>query len=154
MDYWQKLRQVLGHDTIILPAAAGAIIKDDKILLLRHGQLKKWHIPGGLQEVGETIQATVQREIKEELGLDLEVGDLISVYSGARWLTEYPNGDKVQQLMFFFQMHGKIGDLRLQEEEVTDYQFVRLDEIPEDTMPCCKQKVLDLIEYKGKTVFR
>lgn len=154
VDYWQKLRQCVGTDTLILSGAAGAILKDGKILLARHSALKKWHIPGGLQEVGESIQQTVQREIREELGLNLEAGHLISVLSSPKWLSEFPNGDKIQNLLFFFKMEGEITRINLQESEITDYDFFALDAIPEDTMDCCKQKVLDLLEYKGQTLFR
>lgn len=125
MDYWQKLRQAVGTDTLILSGAAGAILKDGKILLARHSSLKKWHIPGGLQEVGESIQQTVQREIREELALELEAGHLISVLSSPKWLSEFPNGDKIQKLLFFFKMEGEITPINLQESEITDYDFLR-----------------------------
>ncbi len=154
MDYWQKLRQAVGQDTLILSGAAGAILKDDKVLLARHGAFKKWHIPGGLQEVGESIEATVKREIKEELGLTLEPTQLISVLSSPKWTTEFPNGDKIQKLLFFFKMEGELTPIKLQESEITDYDFFALDAIPEDMMDCCKQKVLDLLEYRGQTLFR
>jgi ADP-ribose pyrophosphatase YjhB (NUDIX family) len=154
MEYWQKLRQAVGQDTLILSGAAGAILKDGKILLARHGAFKKWHILGGLQEVGESIEETVQREIKEELGLKLEPTHLISVLSSPKWTTEFPNGDKIQKLLFFFKMAGELTPISLQESEITDYDFFALDAIPEDTMECCKQKVLDLLEYRGQTLFR
>ena len=82
MDYWNRVRQLVGKETLIIPSAAGAIMKDGKMLLVHHNLLKKWQIPGGIQEVGESVQETVKREIQEELGLDLDVGSLIGVYSG------------------------------------------------------------------------
>ena len=129
-------------------------MQDGNILLVRHGLFKQWHIPGGIQEPGESIQDTVRREIKEELGLEMQVNSLISVYSGPEWIKEYPNGDRVQQLLFFFLMEGSIGQIRLQEDEVTDYRWFALDAIPDDTMPCCKQKATDLRQYQGQVIFR
>jgi ADP-ribose pyrophosphatase YjhB (NUDIX family) len=84
MDYWHRIRQAAGKETVIIPSAAGAIIHEGKILLVRHNLLKKWQIPGGLQEVGENVQQTAQREIREELDLDLVAGQLIAVYSDPR----------------------------------------------------------------------
>jgi hypothetical protein len=93
MEYWQRLRQAVGQDTLILSGAAGAIVKDGKILLAR-------------------------------------------------------------QLLFFFKMEGELTPLNLQDSEITACDFFAFDAIPEDTMDCCKQKVLDLLEYRGQTLFR
>lgn len=39
-----------------------------------------WEFPGGKMEPGETVQACIQREIREELGIEIEVGEhLITV---------------------------------------------------------------------------
>lgn len=154
MDYWKKLRQAVGKETLIMPGAAGAISQNGKILLIRNKGLNKWQIPGGLQEVGEPIQQTVQREIKEELGLEMTAGPLISVFSEPKWDIELSNGDKIQQLTFFFLMEGEISPIRMQASEVAAYEFFAPTEIPEDTMDCCKQKVSDWARYNGEVMFR
>ena len=154
MDYWQRIRQAVGTETLILPCAAGAIIQGGKILLVRHNLLKKWQIPGGCQEIGESIQRTVEREIKEELNFDLTAGSLISVYSHPKWTIELPHGDKIQQLTFFFAMEGEISPVSIQASEISAYQFFAPDEIPHDTFDCCKQKVADWMQFQGQVIFR
>ncbi len=129
-------------------------MRDGQVLLVRHGLLKKWQLPGGMHEVGESIQQTVEREIHEELGLNLKAGELVGIYSGARWLIEYPDGNKIQQLLFFFMMAGDLSPIRVQENEIMAYEFFRLDQIPADTMECCKQKICDLKAYTGKVLLR
>lgn len=61
----------------------GAIIfRGDQVLLIRRGTppaLGKWSIPGGLVEVGESLEDAVRREILEEVGLDVKVLDLVAV---------------------------------------------------------------------------
>lgn len=100
------------------------------------------------------MKATVRREIKEELGFNLEAKERIAVYSGAKWVTEYPSGDKTQQLLMFFEMSGGINVIQLQQSEISDYRFVLPDDVPEDLMACCKQKVIDDYAYNGQAIFR
>jgi len=152
MDYWHRIRKAVGKETIIIPSAAGAIIYEGKILLVRHNLLKKWQIPGGLQEVGESIQQTIQREIKEELTLDLVADSLIGVYSHPKWTIEFPDESKLQQLTFFFAMVGEISPINIQTSEIAAYQFFAPNEIPDDTFDCCKKKVSDWAQFCGQVV--
>jgi ADP-ribose pyrophosphatase YjhB (NUDIX family) len=154
MDNKRGITQTAGNETLIKSGAAGAIIQDGKILLVRHNLVNKWQIPGGGQEIGESIQQTVEREIKEELNLDLTAGPLISIYSHPKWTLELPDGGKIQQLTFFFAMHGKISTVSLQTSEVSAYQFFAPGEIPADTFECCKQKVADWMQFRGEMFFR
>jgi len=154
MDYWRRIRDAVGKETVIIPSAAGAVIHENKILLVRHGLLKKWQIPGGLQEIGESIQQTVQREIKEELDLDLIAASLIGVYSQPKWTIEFPDDSKLQQLIFFFLMEGEVSPICIQTDEISAYQFFAPDDIPTEIMDCCKQKVADWIQFQGQVIFR
>jgi ADP-ribose pyrophosphatase YjhB (NUDIX family) len=155
MDYFSKIRQLAGTEKIILSGAAGAVVKDGKILLVRrHNLSRTWGIPGGVQELGETILETAHRELLEEVGLNLQPTELIGLYSGSQWDIELPDGGSIQQLIFFFLMKGKIDEITIQESEVAEWGFFAPDELPENMMPCCKQKVLDWTSYQGKPIFR
>ena len=58
------------------------IVHGDRIVLVRRGSepLKgQWSIPGGVLESGETLVAAVEREVLEETGLMVEVGQLAGV---------------------------------------------------------------------------
>lgn len=53
--------------------------ENDTIFLMHKGSKDilnpgKWEIPGGKMEFGETTTETFKREVKEESGLDIEVG--------------------------------------------------------------------------------
>jgi mutator protein MutT len=68
--------------------AVGAIIRDgDRVLLVRRGQepLKgEWSLPGGAVEVGETLEAALAREVREETALDVVVGPVVEVLDSIR----------------------------------------------------------------------
>ena len=60
----------------------GVVIRDGRVLLIRRAQepLKgQWSIPGGHLEWGETIAHAVARELLEETGLEVRVGELLEV---------------------------------------------------------------------------
>jgi 8-oxo-dGTP diphosphatase len=58
---------------------AAIIIKDNKILITRRAENQKlagkWEFPGGKVESGESPEACLMRELTEELGLRIRVGD-------------------------------------------------------------------------------
>ena len=61
----------------------GVVIDAGRALLIRRGSapLKgEWSIPGGLLEVGETLEQGVTRELAEETGLDIRVVEIIEVF--------------------------------------------------------------------------
>jgi len=63
----------------------GAIIQNEnKFLICRRGPKEKaaglWEFPGGKLEQYETLEACIQRELKEELEVDAVVGNLFDHY--------------------------------------------------------------------------
>jgi len=61
---------------------AFALIIDERsrLLLCRRKKDHRWNLPGGELNPGETPTAAVQREVREELGIDVRVADLHGVY--------------------------------------------------------------------------
>ncbi len=78
--------------------AAAIIEQEGKVLLTRRKlhvhQGGLWEFPGGKQEANETLEACLQRELKEEIGV--EVTDLTYFYT-----TCYRYSEKEVQLIFF-----------------------------------------------------
>ncbi len=69
------------HDPDYLPVTAAVIRKDGKILIARRKKAcmgYRWEFPGGKLEENETLEECLKREIREELGIDIAVGSLLS----------------------------------------------------------------------------
>jgi ADP-ribose pyrophosphatase YjhB (NUDIX family) len=65
-----------------LVGAGALILKDGRLLLVKRGAhpgFGKWSVPGGLVELGEKAQDAMVREVKEEVGLDVEAVKLTDV---------------------------------------------------------------------------
>ena len=59
-----------------------AILSPQGIVLIKRGnppRLGAWSLPGGAQDLGETVKEGIIREVKEETGLDVKVLEIIDV---------------------------------------------------------------------------
>lgn len=73
--------------------------ENDTIFLMHKGSKDvlnpgKWEVPGGKMDFGETTTETFKREVKEESGLEIEIGD--SILTPWDWTFTKSNGDEVQ----------------------------------------------------------
>ena len=80
----------------------GIITRNGEVLIGQKEEVEghpvsgQFHFPGGQLEEGEQPEETVKREIKEETGLDVEVHQLIDVYTG----NEKDNTDGLIRIIF------------------------------------------------------
>ncbi|WP_404276762.1 NUDIX hydrolase [Exiguobacterium undae] len=65
--------------------SAGAVVLDEhgKILLIK-GPQRGWEFPGGIIELGETIEGGIIREVREESGIDIEVVRFCGIYQNVK----------------------------------------------------------------------
>ncbi len=129
MDYIKWIRKKVGHEKIFLNFAGGCIVNEHgQILLQRRADKEQWGFPGGAMELGESAEETAKREIMEETGLEVEILQLIGVYT--KIFDVYPNSDQCQSILFFFKVKVLGGELKFDGEETLELRFFDLDKVP------------------------
>ncbi|WP_439681831.1 NUDIX domain-containing protein [Embleya sp. MST-111070] len=109
----------------MLYAAACALITDTqgRVLLVKPNYRDHWNIPGGFVDHDEPPHEACARELTEELGLQLTVGNLLVI----DWAKS--QGDRPRPITSWFFDAGtltadQIAAIRLQTEELDEYAFV------------------------------
>lgn len=136
-QYLRSLRERVGHDLLLLPAVS-AVIRDDegRILLARSQGDEQWALIGGGVEPGEEPTGALAREIREELGVEATVGQIIGAYGGEGMIITYPNGDRCAYVTTAYECRLVSSELTLEEEELRDAAWFVPADIPAlDTQP-------------------
>ena len=120
------------------------IFNHERQILLGHRRdIDWWNLPGGGMEVGETVDEAICREVREETGLDVKVGQLIGVYSK-------PQKQEVV-LTFLCQVIG--GNLH-STEETRESRYFSPDALPDNTLPKHRQRIEDALLNQQRAVIR
>ncbi|PJA46218.1 NUDIX hydrolase [Candidatus Uhrbacteria bacterium CG_4_9_14_3_um_filter_50_9] len=103
--------------------AAGALLFNEagELLILHPTYKDRWEIVGGIVEADESPRQACEREINEEIGLDIHVGRLLCV--------DYSiNLENAENLQFIFDggvlTEDQIASIRLADGEVKSVEFV------------------------------
>jgi len=105
----------------LIPAASALIIHKSKILFVRSNTTREqWAFPGGKQEKNETPQRTASREIKEELGLDINIKGVLGSYI-------YASNNRRFAIRCFIAESNKF-DLRENTDEIVEVKRCTLKE--------------------------
>lgn len=68
-------KKIIRKDSLVLrPAVYAIVVYDGKVLLMKMRHTGKYHPPGGGISVGERVEDALKREIREETGIEVEVG--------------------------------------------------------------------------------
>ena len=128
-NYVQWIRSKVGHKKILLLHAGGCVFNEKgEVLLQLRGDSNMWGLPGGCLELGETPEQTAIREVKEETGLDVEVSELIGVYTDTD--ASCPNGDKFQSILVAYMLKVIGGSLSVDYAETLALKYFSFADMP------------------------
>ncbi|WBB70590.1 NUDIX domain-containing protein [Micromonospora sp. WMMD812] len=132
--------------------AVSVFVRDDRgrVLLIHRTDNDLWSLPGGGQEIGETVAQTAVRETREETGIDVRVIGLVGVYSDPAHVVEYSDGEVRQQFSLCFRAAPRGGTLTPSDESA-DVRWVPLDQIGDlDIHPSTQLRIKHGLEERSK----
>ena len=148
----------MNNTTWVMPthiiAAAGIVINEnDEILMVkthRGGQV----FPGGQVEVGENVIDAVKREVMEETGIDIEVGEVFCISSNT---CKYPGYNGVKEIptkiMLDFICKAKSGIPRPSDENSESAYFPRDEVEGLITAPAIVERYKAYLEYADRPIY-
>lgn len=120
--------------------AAGIIHEDGRILITRRPRgthlAGHWEFPGGKQEQGETIAECLQRELLEELGLEVLAGRCVAI-------VRHDYHGKIVRLHFLLCTRTKGHPQPIQGQEIA---WVPIDGLKKLPFPPPDRQVLEILE--------
>ena len=131
--------------------AVGGLVSDKngEVLLARHPD-RGWEIPGGQVNIGEDLHTALQREMKEETGIDISVGQLVGIYQNIQAEScEVPN-----KIIFDFLAAKKKGILMKSEEHLEVKWCSRKKVLDMITHPIFYDRAKQLLNFSGRILFR
>jgi mutator protein MutT len=122
--------------------AAGLVFRQGKLLITqRHAHAHQgglWEFPGGKLEHGETFEACLSRELKEELGIEVEVEEQVESLTHA-----YP--EKTVLLNFYRCLWKRYEPKAL---DCADWRWIRVGELDSFSFPAADARLLGLLRTR------
>lgn len=89
-------------NSIVVAVTAVVRDPDGRVLMIERTDNGLWALPGGAQDIGETVSGTVRREVLEETGIEVEVTGLSGIYSDPAHVIAYDDGEVRQEFSLCF----------------------------------------------------
>ncbi|MFB7514032.1 NUDIX hydrolase [Streptomyces sp. NPDC058740] len=115
IDYFRdpaapKANSVVPSVTVVVRDGEG------RLLLIHKTDNDLWALPGGGHDIGERIGDTAVREVREETGIEVEVDNIVGLYTDPDHVLAYDDGEVRQQFSICFRAHPVGGSLRTSSE--------------------------------------
>lgn len=118
---------------IVTSVVAVIVDEQERVLLTRRSipPFKGlWVMPGGKIDLGEPIMVALRREVDEEVGLDVEVGDLIDVFEHVT-----PGEENCHFIILFYRCRPVHSNIAHNQDEVAEAGWVSRHDLAGYQMP-------------------
>lgn len=123
------------YEPYLVPISVKGIVFDGGKVWLRKNERDEWELPGGKLDLGEQPVQTVIRELREELGFETEITDIVQaqIYT-IQTSTDEQRG--VLVLTYLCKLIDNVGDFEhIGEAGETEFQAFSISELPNLNMP-------------------
>ncbi|OFI50353.1 NUDIX hydrolase [Floricoccus tropicus] len=141
--YVEDMRKKIGHDLLILIGSNIILENEDAHVLLQKRTNGSWGLPGGLMEIGESLEETAIREVHEETGLEVTDLKLVNTFSGPQYQFTLENKDQIYVVTSVYKVISYKGIMNLESDETLDLKYFPYDSLPENM----EDEYLDYIKY-------
>jgi ADP-ribose pyrophosphatase YjhB (NUDIX family) len=100
------------------------------LLLVHQFDTATWSTIGGAVEIGESPAQAAIREVREEIGLDVELTSVRAALGGPAYDVVYANGDRCSYVSVVYDARTVGGTLAADGQETTAVRWVAVDELP------------------------
>ena len=135
-------------------AAAGIVINEQDEILMIKNLRRGWEFPGGQVEAGENVIDAVRREIMEETGVEVEVGEVFCISSNT---CKYPGYNGVKEIptkiILDFICHAKGGTPETSDEN-SETAFIPKSRVLDlIRTPAYIERFKAFLEYTGRPIY-
>jgi len=110
-------------------------MQGETVLLGLREDCGRWGLPGGMKELGESLEDAAHRELLEETGLSTRVLRFLTLCSGPQFAHTYPQGDRIDHVAAIYQAVEVEGELRTDEAEHLELRYFDVQALPSDMQP-------------------
>jgi len=132
------------------------VVTDDngKIVLHKRSDNHLWSLPGGAMELGESIEQTIIREVKEETGFDVQVIKCIGIYTDPHHVIAYSDGEVRQQFSICFACKIIGGEIAVSSESTRVELFTKEEIEHMDLHPAQRIRIQDFFANQESAFIR
>ena len=125
--------------------------EDGHYLFCRTTFKEDWELPGGVVEAHESPRAGALREVREELGIDVDLGPVLAV----DWLPPYLGWDDAVELIFDGGVltPEQVGAFVLEAHEIAAVHWVTPETAYPQLRPGAARRLEHLLAHPGGTAY-